>query len=208
MKHLIHIGCLERQRELMRFLLLQTALVRGRIKPGEVFTLNRCYSAKFHAHTPTGICVHQDILLQKLGLSYRVLRNRECDSLVLFYDMEMLKNVLENLAIRQYLYRNGYSHCVTLDSFLLHLQERFSEVDFPHEIGLFLGYPLKDVIGFVSVRSRLTHQGSWRVYGKLEPSLTLMNRFREARRMAEFIIDQHDDWDTCAQKISLLKFLI
>ncbi len=204
MEHLIQIGCYNRQQELMRFLLLQTALVRGRIKPGEVFTINRCYDASSHPQTSTGICVHQDVILQKLGLPYRIMRNRESGSLVLFYDIKLLGEVLENPAIRQYLYRNGYGDCVTLDSFLERLQERFQEIDFPHEIGLFLGYPLKDVIGFVSVRSRLTHQGSWRVYGKKEPSLLLMNRFRQARRMAEMIMEQHDDWDTCVEKISLI----
>ncbi len=39
------------------------------------------------------------------------------------------------------------------------------EEDFPHEIGVFLGYPLADVIGFIQNRGKnFTACGYWKVY--------------------------------------------
>ena len=38
----------------------------------------------------------------------------------------------------------------TVDGFLRQLSNRLClEHDFPHEIGIFLGYPLEDVVGFI-----------------------------------------------------------
>ena len=62
--------------------------------------------------------------------------------------------------------RAGYEstksgHCI------LRLMERLSrQEDFPHEIGLFLGYPPEDVRGFIENGARnFKCQGCWKVYG-------------------------------------------
>ncbi len=40
------------------------------------------------------------------------------------------------------------------------------EADFPHEIGVFLGYPLYDVVGFIENQGRnFTCCGCWKAYG-------------------------------------------
>lgn len=40
------------------------------------------------------------------------------------------------------------------------------EADFPHEIGVFLGYPLYDVVGFIENAGRnFTCCGCWKAYG-------------------------------------------
>ena len=40
--------------------------------------------------------------------------------------------------------------------------------DFPHEIGVFLGYPLEDVVGFIRHRGKcFTCCGCWKSYGCL-----------------------------------------
>lgn len=41
--------------------------------------------------------------------------------------------------------------------------------DFPHEIGLFLGYPLEDVAGFMELGPcSCKCTGCWKVYGNVE----------------------------------------
>ena len=47
--------------------------------------------------------------------------------------------------------------------------------DFPHEVGLFLGYPLEDVQGFEADSRAFKYAGTWKVYG--DPA-------EAARRMA------------------------
>ena len=46
------------------------------------------------------------------------------------------------------------------------IKERFSHGgDFPHEIGIFLGYPLGDVIGFIqNLGKNCKCTGCWKVY--------------------------------------------
>ena len=54
----------------------------------------------------------------------------------------------------------------TADALLNQLADRLCcEGEFPHEIGVFLGYPLADVIGFIENRGKnFTACGYWKVY--------------------------------------------
>ena len=58
----------------------------------------------------------------------------------------------------------------SLDEKLLRLQHRFAEYKegrqpFPHEMGVFLGYPLGDVIGFIkNAGQNCKCVGCWKVY--------------------------------------------
>jgi hypothetical protein len=64
------------------------------------------------------------------------------------------------------------------------LENRFHAFSqsFPHEIGLFLGYPLKDVEGFIrNQQTSVAGRTLWRVFGEPTESLALMQRFRSAR---------------------------
>lgn len=55
----------------------------------------------------------------------------------------------------------------SVEKCLSRLLERLSEDNFPHEIGLFLGYPLCDVIGFME-KKKCLFSGLWKVYGNVE----------------------------------------
>ena len=54
-----------------------------------------------------------------------------------------------------------------LDGLLEQLSYRLrTQPEFPHEIGVFLGYPLRDVIGFIENHGRnFTCCGFWKSYG-------------------------------------------
>jgi hypothetical protein len=55
--------------------------------------------------------------------------------------------------------------------------------DFPHEIGFFLGYPIKDVFGFMGLCDLpLVGNGPWKMYGKLEASVTTLKEHLAARK--------------------------
>ena len=51
----------------------------------------------------------------------------------------------------------------SLSACLDHLDKRMEETDFPHEIGIFLGYPLSDVLGFIN-NETCCCMGAWKVY--------------------------------------------
>ncbi|WP_343208427.1 DUF3793 family protein [Anaerolentibacter hominis] len=65
------------------------------------------------------------------------------------------------------------------------LKNRLGEMeDFPHEIGIFLGYPLGDVIGFIrnaGKNSKCT--GCWKVYCNECEALKQFERFKKCREV-------------------------
>lgn len=53
---------------------------------------------------------------------------------------------------------------------------------FPHEIGLFLGYPAEDVEGFIRCKARsFKSVGTWKVYGDAAAAHDEFTRFKECR---------------------------
>lgn len=53
-----------------------------------------------------------------------------------------------------------------------------SDENFPHEIGLFLGYPPDDVIGFIDGKKPAKACGHWKVYSNLEDAEKQFSKFR------------------------------
>ena len=206
MTELIQVGCGAKKMELMRSLTLKTALVRMKLKPAEMFFVKRCYRAQVLAGAED-ICASQREVLEKLGLPWRVLRSAEDRNLILFYDVDALSRVIDDDEKWEYLSGCGYDNR-TVEGTLDSLCRRFEECDFPHEIGLLLGYPLKDVVGFTCGESKPSYRGSWMVYGDVEESLKIMDLFRQGAREAERIITQSESWETCVQQICALNLAL
>ena len=54
--------------------------------------------------------------------------------------------------------------------------------DFPHEMGLFLGYPVEDVAGFIKHQGKKSLcTGYWKVYRNPQEKVSLFNEFESAR---------------------------
>ena len=57
------------------------------------------------------------------------------------------------------------------------------ETDFPHEVGLFLGYPPRDVEGFIRERARCAKcVGAWKVYGDEEAARKTFALYKRCTR--------------------------
>lgn len=105
-------------------------------------------------------------VLTPRGLRLLLLRAGEGRALLYLYRPALLERDLSAPAARQLLRQAGYPE-ETLPGRLRELKRRLAARDgFPHEIGLFLGYPPEDVQGFIQHQgrgSKLT--GCWKVYG-------------------------------------------
>ena len=54
--------------------------------------------------------------------------------------------------------------------------------EFPHEMGILLGYPSEDVSGFIEHKGRdFLYSGYWKVYGNLQEKLKLFHKYETAR---------------------------
>jgi hypothetical protein len=88
-------------------------------------------------------------LLQHSGLEAIEFVDRGDSVLLFLYRRSELMALLARRSVAIILRKAGYTDPANLEKTLVQLQARFSKGDFPHEIGVFLGYPLKDVIGFM-----------------------------------------------------------
>jgi hypothetical protein len=109
------------------------------------------------------------------------------DSLLLFiYDGNALRRLLSEKRVTTMLNRAGYGQPSDLDATLEELKGRIGGSSFPHEVGIFLGYPLKDVAAFMGwAPIPFTCQGPWKIYGDPRRSLETAASHHECRcRMA------------------------
>lgn len=104
-------------------------------------------------------------MLYSSGIRFFVLKEDEKSALVYVYRAGALGKILEDARVRSFLKKCGYTDFST-EAVLKKLKERFSHGgDFPHEIGIFLGYPLGDVIGFIQNSGKNCKcTGCWKVY--------------------------------------------
>lgn len=82
-----------------------------------------------------------------------------------------------------YLKRSGYD--ISSDDALIEsLRSKIESVGcVPHEIGIFLGYPLDDVKGFIENKGRCPKcMGCWKVYGSEEVAAKMFEDIRECRK--------------------------
>lgn len=123
---------------------------------------------------------------QREGICMEIICSCKKHYLVLVYRPQMLYDYLSGKEARSILRKDGYPEEGNLQELLQHLKKRFEvRVEFPHEIGLFLGYPLEDVKGFQKYKgteSKLC--GYWKVYGDVESAKRTFASFDRCR---EFI---------------------
>lgn len=83
-----------------------------------------------------------------------------------------------------------YPFGLSAQSFLHELSVRWqSSGRIPHEIGIALGYPLKDVWGFMGLNNfRCNGSCGWQIFGDPEPSKKTRARYENARRRAEQLL--------------------
>ena len=102
-------------------------------------------------------------------LRMRVLCRCDSKALLYVYHEMMLELQLSRPEIKRFLRHYGYRDNMTLDEMLALLSERVKCGSFPHEIGIFLGYPLEDVDGFIKNKGKnFLMCGCWKVYGNVE----------------------------------------
>lgn len=117
------------------------------------------------------------------GLEIKMLCNCGNHMLIMVYNKKLLEKRLADDSVRNILLNYGYSENYTLVEYLEHLSERIRESDnFPHEIGLFLGYPVEDVIGFIENRGEnFKLCGKWKVYGSAENAQRIFINYDRCR---------------------------
>ena len=190
------------RKELLRFLLVKTAAVRQGVKPAELLRVRHCYSTV--NEEGLRICLYRSDIYEILGLDYVELKVEKQSSLVLFYNPPVLEATLEEPRNRRWLCRHGYSQDGSMRDMLATLCRRAGESALPHEVGVFIGYPLKDVAGFMRrIPETPLHGGIWRVYGDAEASKEKMALYRNAEQDARAAFEEAASIGDFIEMISL-----
>ena len=86
--------------------------------------------------------------------------------LIFAYRKTKLTERINEKLIHNFLKNYGYFNCYGLEDYLYVLTNKLiSSENFPHEIGIFLGYPLNDVVSFIKEKGQnFVSCGTWKSY--------------------------------------------
>lgn len=146
------------------------------MKAGSLFTVYGCDR-----------CITDEIRelnhsLTKRGIRIIPVKKTSRYTLVYIYRPDMLKADLDIPEAANILIHKGYS-CGNADCCLVQLVKHLtSDPEFPHEIGLFLGYPPSDVKCFMRDSHRgVKCTGNWKAYSNEEKARDTFEKYRKCR---------------------------
>ena len=117
------------------------------------------------------------LALQDKGVRIRILRRTPDRALLYVYRPAKLAQDLQKPGVPEFLAQMGYPS-LNPEQTLGRLAQKTARQSCPHEVGLFLGYPLADVVGFIENEGKNCKcAGCWKVYG---------NEAAARRRFAQF----------------------
>lgn len=124
-------------------------------------------------------------------ISFKILNCKKKRALILVYQKEKLEEVLFEKSNFDYLIKKNYPSEKNIELIFHHLQKNVEEsASFPHEIGVFLGYDLDDIIQFERGNKECMYTGYWQVYSKVEEKKKLFHRFTTCRNNLIALIDK------------------
>ena len=132
--------------------------------------------------------VFQDIVelnkrFKYCDIHFKIMKFYKNRVLIYVYRKNILATLLNCNEVHNFLKTFGYSKDV--DDCLLKLENRITSLDsFPHEIGIFLDYPLADVKGFIknSGKAYLV-KGPWKVYSNEKRCIKRFDSFKKCKKI-------------------------
>lgn len=171
---------------LERGLVAHCAPTLASLKTGSLFTC-------FHSH---GEALDRQVedwnrQLAPKGVRVLLLRRGQRGSLIYVFRPKRLAQDLSRPCVVRFLRQYGYES-PAVEQALCRLSQRLGEGDtFPHEIGLFLGYPLEDVEGFIANGGKNCKcTGCWKVYCNEEEAVRRFTQFKKCAQVYQRLWEQ------------------
>ncbi len=148
------------------------------IKPSNMLSISKDKfpNAKDELHNLNTLLNSRDIYFEILC---------ECESrlLVVAYRKRLLLDCLHESGAMELLRSYGYAVSDRLSDYFSRLKSRMGECKFPHEIGIFLGYPLCDIYGFMEHKGdNYLLCGEWKVYDNEQAARQRFHQFSLCRK--------------------------
>lgn len=140
-------------------------------------------------------------LLCKYGYNIMVLKDCGNRVLIYLYNKNKLNCTLEQAKIQKFLFEYGYVYKTPEEAISI-LKSRISVKCVPHEIGVFLGYPLQDIKEFINPKKNAVLCGIWKVYGNKKKFEKLFYRYDCCTRTFENKISNGESLLSLVQKLN------
>lgn len=156
------------------------------LKTASLFRLSFCTKSELYAQI-----AQWNAQLNQKGISVIVLKQWDKNALIYVCRKSHLELDLKKEGVFEFLHTYGYER-VDVEYTLERLKDRLEQSDaFPHEIGVFLGYPLGDVIGFIKNAGKNSKcTGCWKVYCNECEAQKLFARFKKCKDIYERLWNQ------------------
>lgn len=137
------------------------------------------------------------------GVRIVPLKNMRKSVLVYMYRPDRLREDLGDSRARKILAERDYPVEET-EKCIVELVRRLDDGEaFPHEIGLFLGYPPEDVDGFIrNGAAGAKCIGTWKVYGNVETAQRKFAQYKKCTRLYWEAFQKHRSFDRLVVRCS------
>lgn len=153
-------------------IVFQCAPVLKGIKPSNLLVIEKSKLAETYR------------ISDETGVIPVILAHMDSRVIILMYDPAALHKLLQDREICDFLKESGYND-LCLEAVLSRLADLYQQYldkksDFPHELGVILGYPLADVYGFMENNGEnFLMNGYWKVYKHPERARRLFRQYDE-----------------------------
>ncbi len=132
-------------------------------------------------------------LLNPKGVTARIIAERGGRYFIYVYRNSALQNLGYSHEVCNFLKGFGYS-CFDTESLLNFFKVRMMRsVCFPHEVGVFLGYPLDDVKDFIAYGGKNYKLiGCWKVYNDVPNSMHIFEVYKKCHKIFNERFEQGD----------------
>lgn len=160
-----------------KFLIYNSSLVISGLKPSATITIKKDKENLYDKWIKYGIDFLESIDIKYVDL-------RECSNalIILIYSERQLSEYVFRKENKRFLMQLGYSNKNDIKSYLCTLKKRYKAFNCPHELGIFLGFPLNDVMDFMNCKNKKCLScGYWLVYNNLQEAKETFSRYDKVK---------------------------
>lgn len=160
-----------------KFLIYNASLVISGAKPSATITIKKDKENLYDKWIRYGID-----FLETINIKYIDLRESSNALIILIYNENQLSNYIFKEENKDFLIKLGYSNESNVNNYLCMLKNRYNQFNCPHELGVFLGFPLNDVMDFMNCKDKKCLScGYWLVYNNLQEAKETFNRYDKVK---------------------------
>jgi len=159
------------------FLVYNSSLVIAGIKPAATVTIKKDNKNLYSGWNDFG-----SQFIESINLKFIELRETFNSIILMIYDESILEKDLNQDSHVEFLKNIGYHSNVDIYDYLNTLKIRYEKYHCPHELGLFLGIPFKDVKDFMECTTKKCLLcGYWKVYNDCNKAQRIFNKYDKVK---------------------------